>query len=309
MTGQWNVVGLGGRAKAFVHNHRDRLLRQAVWEIWERAYRLAPVRASLRPFVPLRKPEAWLFPVGCYNSGTTLLLHILGAHPDVRTLPDEGVRFTSVLHRPEELGWTRMWARCPEHVCMPGRVDPPVARRVMQDWSALWGRGGRVFMDKSISNTTRMTWLDLNFPHSHFIGMVRNGYCVASGIRSKARPKGTAAREIGDRYPIALAGEQWVVSNRVMMRDAALVARFRLLRYEDLVSKPLEVVTDLWNFVGLPVPRQRAIAGGIEIEGRAFAVEDMNAAAMRSLAREDVETLAPILSKTMAAFGYSPDRP
>ena len=35
-------------------------------------------------------PEKWLFVVGCYNSGTTLIADALADHPQIAALPDEG---------------------------------------------------------------------------------------------------------------------------------------------------------------------------------------------------------------------------
>lgn len=40
------------------------------------------------------KPQKWIFIVGCYNSGTTLLEKILSLHPMIGSLRDEGVMLT-----------------------------------------------------------------------------------------------------------------------------------------------------------------------------------------------------------------------
>ena len=54
------------------------------------------------------KPERWIFVVGCYKSGTTLLTKILSQHPLIGSMPNEGVAFTDALPYPEQYGWTRM---------------------------------------------------------------------------------------------------------------------------------------------------------------------------------------------------------
>ena len=41
------------------------------------------VAALARKMWPFEEPERWLFVVGCYNSGTTLLLNLLAQHPSV----------------------------------------------------------------------------------------------------------------------------------------------------------------------------------------------------------------------------------
>lgn len=48
-------------------------------------------------------PKKWVFIVGCYNSGTTLLNQILSCHPDILTLPDEGAFLTRRVPTPEGL--------------------------------------------------------------------------------------------------------------------------------------------------------------------------------------------------------------
>ena len=56
-------------------------------------------------------PDRWVFVVGCYNSGTTLLANLLEAHPAINGLAREGVELTDALRRPELAGWPRMcWA-------------------------------------------------------------------------------------------------------------------------------------------------------------------------------------------------------
>ena len=51
-------------------------------------------RSFLSKFYRPREPKKWLFLVGCYNSGTTLLRDILNEHPEIKGLPLEGVRLT-----------------------------------------------------------------------------------------------------------------------------------------------------------------------------------------------------------------------
>lgn len=41
-------------------------------------------------FTPVPRPDKWLFVVGCYNSGTTLLAEMLSRHPNISGLPTEG---------------------------------------------------------------------------------------------------------------------------------------------------------------------------------------------------------------------------
>ncbi len=49
--------------------------------------------------------KKWVFIIGCYNSGTTLLNEILASHPKISGLPDEGVMLTDQLVKPEDFNW------------------------------------------------------------------------------------------------------------------------------------------------------------------------------------------------------------
>ena len=70
-------------------------------------------------------PDRWVFIIGCYNSGTTLLKGLLAEHPHIGILAGEGVKFSDALPRPEDFGWQRMWCQCIEQM----RLDPKDAER------------------------------------------------------------------------------------------------------------------------------------------------------------------------------------
>ena len=70
------------------------------------------VQRWLAPLGRVPKPQKWVFIVGCYNSGTTLLADLMGNHPDISALPVEGVRLSDVWPLPETYAWNRMWMKC-----------------------------------------------------------------------------------------------------------------------------------------------------------------------------------------------------
>ena len=55
--------------------------------------------------------------------------------------------------------------------------------KLKKDWMPFFDRKKKVFLEKSIVNSARMTWLQDSFANSYFIFIVRNGYAVAEGIR------------------------------------------------------------------------------------------------------------------------------
>ena len=290
-----------------------RLVRKHGWglpaHLWlegrTRLYEREPVRACVRIFFPAKRPDLWVFPVGCYNSGTTILQELLAAHPEISTLPKEGARFTAMLPSPEDVGWIRMWVRCTEHMEMGSNVEPHRAKRIRKDWAPWLNRSCRVFMDKSVSNVTRIPWLDMNFDNAYFIGIVRDGYCAAEGIRRKARPRVEAARQAGTLYPIEMAGEQWVASNQRLLEAADIVDRFMMITYENLVNDPVGLLGKLWKFLGLDLPHMETVPDGIIIGKNVYHVEQNNNAQSHArLSTDDIRKLSPIIRDMQERLGY-----
>lgn len=291
-----------------------RLVRKYGWRLpsrlWLegrcRLYEREPVRACVRIFFPTKTPDLWVFPVGCYNSGTTIIQELLAAHPGISTLPKEGVRFTAMLPAPEDKGWTRMWIRCTEYMDIGSEIEPKRAERIQKDWAPWLDRSCRAFMDKSISNVTRIPWLERNFNNAHFIGIVRDGYCVAEGIRRKARPRGEAARQTGTVYPIEMAGEQWVAANERLLAAANNVKRFMLIKYEDLVADPVGTLGKTWEFIGLALPHMEPLPDGLIIDQNAHHIEQNNNAQSHArLSDDDIRRLTPVIRDMQKRLGYS----
>lgn len=270
-----------------------------------RLYEHEPVRAVVRVFSRTKTPAMWLFPVGCYNSGTTVTQKLLAAHPAISTLPKEGVRFTGQLPSPEDKGWTRMWVRCLDYMDIGSESEPQRAERVRRDWSP-WLDGSRpVFMDKSVSNVARIPWLEKNFHNAYFVGIVRDGYCVAEGIRRKARPRGDAAKQVGSVYPIEMAGEQWVAANQRLLEAAKSSQRFMLIKYEELIDDPVGTLQKIWTFLGLDAPHMEKSPGGIIIGQQTYRLEENNNAQSHSrLSADDRGRLTPIIREMQQRLGY-----
>ncbi len=292
------------RVRDFTKRNKGRLARAFWSEVSIRAYRSEYIRTVIRPFIRHREPEKWIFLVGCYNSGTTITREILGAHPDIRILPCEGVRFTSLLTRPEDLGWTRMWNQCIDYMAMPPGKHPALTQRIIEDWSPWWGKGGRAFLEKSIANVTRMRWLDENFSNAYFIGIIRNGYCVAEGICRKARPKKEAARKIGSRYPIKMAGAQWVSANKMLMEGGEQVKRYYQITYEDFIAEPVQTLNNIWQFLNLDKPPTEFDGESVNVLDRSFLLKNMNKESLARLTKDDFLDVNTVLAEMQNSLGY-----
>ena len=99
--------------------------------------------------------KTWLFIVGCYNSGTTLLADLLGSHTLISRLPYEGVVMSDCLPRPEEFGWTRMWARCESQMQIPAESASRVSVRCQKQLGFWHESSAKYYLEKSIARSPR----------------------------------------------------------------------------------------------------------------------------------------------------------
>jgi hypothetical protein len=233
-----------------------KLLRK-LWppgEVPGKVARLAGTKPAVqRLLVPLGRelsPEKWIFLVGCYNSGTTLLWGILGNHPNISVMSDEGTFMTDALPKPEDFGWTRMWCQCLDAMEAAQWEDGAAqAARVRRQWSIWFPRDYENLLDKSPSNVTRMTYLQEHFRPASFICIVRNGYAVAEGIRRRVIP---VRPEHPGRYPLELCAKQWSDCDRIVRSQESSVERLLQIHYEDLVGDPEGTMRSITDFLGLP---------------------------------------------------------
>ena len=252
-------------------------------------------------------PDKWVFVIGCYNSGTTLLTNLLDAHPAMQALPREGVELCDALPRPEELGWPRMWSECESHVQIAGNEGASRARRIKKQWSR-YARAANVVVEKSIANTARLAFFETHFAPAYFIYLLRNGYAVAEGIRRRAKPKDWGNTRL-TRYPIELCAQQWVVSDEYFQRDRAALTHVLELKYEDLTQAPAVELQRIAEFLSLPAFPSDVTERTWNIHRLSAPIRNMNADALGRLSQDDVETIERVARATLSMHGYqSPER-
>lgn len=262
-------------------------------------------RQLMSPFGSDVTPERWIFIVGCYNSGTTLLRGLLAQHPLICALPSEGVRLTDALPRPEDVGWHRLWCRCLDQMQLP--VDEDVPRRgarIRRHWSLALPAQPANVLEKSIANTTRLPFLQAAFAPAYFIYMIRNGYAVAEGIRRKAEPRRFGHDEFGDQYPIDLCAEQWRASHDLIEQDSDGIDHLHTVRYEDLAAHPTRALTQITEFLGLPSLPADAGEGTFDVHGVKSSIRNMNAESFARLSQQDIETIRRVSGDALDAWGY-----
>ena len=268
-------------------------------------YTHSGVRKLLSPFFVTRMPKKWIFLVGCYNSGTTICRDVLGIHPEISCLPREGVRFTSLLPRPEERGWTRMWVGCPEYMKMPAVNQEKIAAKIKKDWSPWWDKSKTVFLEKSITNVTRMKWLDDNFENAYFLGITRNAYPVIEGIRRRAFPSGEAKDILGsEKYSLEMTAGQWVDANSRLLEGQKVVKNCHIIKYENLVEDPETTLDGLWRFLDITPEEVRFDGINLSIGNRQIQLKNMNQESISRLTMADIEMISPIIKDVQECLQY-----
>jgi hypothetical protein len=243
--------------------------------------------------------------VGCYNSGTTILKRILSHHPDVASLPREGVRFTARLSDLQSDGHHMFWGEGWERRAVPDGDGAATAAAVLADWNPLW-RGGRgLYLEKSISHTARIGFLNRHFANARFVGLHRNGYCVAEGLHRRSRPPQWLKDRLGlPHYPVEMTGRQWLNANQAMLDGLAGVENKMMVSFEEFVTRPDAVVTRICDFAGLEPGPLSFRDGRLSAFGASFEIRNPNPGSLARLSEADRQVLSPLIDDMMKRLGY-----
>lgn len=257
------------------------------------------VREARIAFTRVPNPEKWVFLVGCYNSGTTLLAELLGRHPQISALPTEGHFLTDQFPKDYEVGLPRMWANNESLFRLTEHDVGPDVRRIKKQWGFRFDLTKPVLLEKSPPNTPRTRWLQANFSPAYFVAIVRNGYAVSEGITRKANPK-----HLPEGWPIEQSAWQWRRSNEVLEADSENLQRLIWLRYEDLTAHTLRELNRICDFLDIQRFQAFDISQSFAIHERDQAVRDLNGDSIARLSRTEIERINGVASDCLRRFGY-----
>ena len=204
--------------------------------------RYKSIRKLITAFFFQDSKATFIFIVGCYNSGTTLLNYLLSQHFEISGLHTEGIQLTDQLVGPEAFGWNRMWCMCRDKLEISKLNKRPDAEIVKRDWGLWFDRKKDFWLEKSVINSLNIDWFEENFNHPYFIYIVRNGYAVSEGIRRRTQAVGKHPPNYPSGYPIEMCARQWVVSNQVIQEKLSSVQHSIEITYEDLNGAEEEVL-------------------------------------------------------------------
>ncbi len=248
---------------------------------------------------PIPAGKKWVFLVGCYNSGTTLLAEMLGQHPEISALPTEGHFITDQFVKDYEVGLPRMWVDREDLFTLDEKSGGPDPDRVKKEWAMRLDNKKKIFLEKSPPNVPKMLWLERHFENPVFIGIVRNGYAVAEGISRKGNP-----RHLKSGWPIEKSAYQWSRSNEVMLENAKKVKRFKLVTYEDLTEQTYSTLSEITDF--LEVERFTTDMDGKRwaIHERKGSVKNLNNENISRLTKNDIEIIKSVAGEMLVTLGY-----
>jgi hypothetical protein len=239
---------------------------------------------------------SWLFLNGMNNTGTTLLLALFSAHPELRCLYREGHFITKGVPDPRMPGAPRIFStRLPMFRWTEDSVEGD-AQRAMYDWAYYLPPPPGVIVEKSPTNVLRSRWLQRHFPRAAFLATVRDPYAVCEGIRRR------------EGVPLEHAAAHWVVCQDALLDDLPYLERKVVLRYEDLCAAPVRELKKIQDLVGLKRPfddvlihREFAVHN---LDNKSAAIQNFNQKSHVHLSPRDFDTITRIAGPTMERLGY-----
>jgi hypothetical protein len=248
---------------------------------------------------PVPKDKTWVFLVGCYNSGTTLLAELLSRHDSISALPTEGHFITDQFVKDYDIGVPRMWVNREDLFYLDENSEGPDPIRLKKEWAIRLDLGKPLLLEKSPPNSAKTRWLQNYFENAHFIGIVRNPYAVSEGICRKAEP-----HHLVNGWPIDMCAYQWKRSNEVLRNDSKYLKKFMWLKYEDLVENTQVCLNHITEF--LQIEKLEFIDSGQTwaIHERNDEIRNMNSVSIEKLSRGDIAVINSVAGDSIESFGY-----
>jgi thioesterase domain-containing protein/acyl carrier protein len=212
-----------------------------------------------------RNPGA-IFLLSTPRAGSTLLRVMLAGHPDLFSPPElHLLPFNTMRQRQEDLALTFLDEGLHRALMNLKRFDAERSKAQVKEWvekevpiqevyrSLQSLAGGQVLVDKSPSYAAKLETLrraEAMFEQPKYIHLVRHPYAV---IESAARIRLDSLLGAGEVDPYRFSEHLWTTMNENILRFSQQVDpdRYLLLRYEDLVREPEQVMRHLCDFLGI----------------------------------------------------------
>ncbi len=256
------------------------------------------------PFIKTPTMNNMIFIVGCYNSGTTLLDHMLSSHDEISNLPSEGVSLTSELSTPEDFGWNRMWFMCRNKLEISKFSHSPDLEIIKKQWSMFYDNSKEFYLEKSVINSLNIDWLEESFHSPYFIWIVRNGYAVAEGIRRRTLPEGRHNSQYLKGYPIELCAKQWAYNNNVISKKINYTKNWKCISYEDLTTKNDAVIDEIFDWLPLNERTEYNITREFTFHNKSKTITNMNQESINRLSKIEIDQITSEIQPELVKYGY-----
>jgi len=274
------------------------------------------------------------FIVGCPRSGTTLLRHIVGAHPQIAITPEahwiplwfeqrkgltpegwitpelisallEHPKFTPLFHLGRE-----------ELMTLVGNGHPVSYASFVAGIFDLYGkaRGKTMVGNKTPDSVRRMDTLHELWPQARIVHLIRDGRDVALSLMNWPRVlnKKPGTFPTWKKDPVSTAALWWELNVRCGRNAGKWLGPelYYELRYESLIANPAEECTRLCAFLGLPFdeemlrfhekPEKGMPPQGSEWQPVTTGLRDWST----QMTAEDVEVFEAAAGELLAELGY-----
>jgi hypothetical protein len=242
-----------------------------------------------------------VFVSGLHRSGTTPLARVLAQHPQVSGLigtgvtEDEGQHLQSVYPPALTYGGAGRFARDPRaHLTEASRLATPEnAARLLQAWRPYWDTSREVLLEKSPPNLVMTRFLQELFPDASFVIVVRHPVSVT-----------LATHKWRSRTTLAHLLEHWFMAHDLLGEDLPFLRRVHVLKYEDLITRSEQVLSELGDFLGLTGPIPAKLVRTDQSTGYAQQWESMGASS-RPWRRRQHQRLVTQFEPRANDYGYS----
>lgn len=261
------------------------------------AYTLQPYRkqSSGRPVLPTQKNKPLAFLLSSPRAGSTILRVMLAGHPGLFCPPEPYLLHFETMQEWDQnvgfgdiLAWNRQgleWA-FGELLGVGLDASQTHVSKLIERNESVYGvyghlqelAGNRLLVDKTPTYALDVAALERAerlFEAPKYIHLVRHPYAVIESFLRVRLDKllGPNLFQESDVDPYVVAEAVWAIANRNLLQFLARIEpeRRHLVRYEEMVSNPAGVMTDLCRFLGVPFdevvlnpydnPRERMMGG------------------------------------------------
>ena len=189
----------------------------------------------------------FLFIGGLHRSGTSIVHRLLREHPGTSGFngtpapEDEGQHLQSVFPPAKRFGGTGRFAFAKEARLFEASAcaSESQRRQLLREWGAYYDLTKTVLLEKSPPNLIRGRFLQATFPGARFLFIIRHPIPVSYATQKWSN---TSILELL---------LHWCVAHRIMLDDLQYLHRVMIVRYEDLVSRPLSLLKEICHFAEL----------------------------------------------------------